>query len=33
VDKAYSWQKIKDEMGWEPQFSLEQSIKDSITGN
>ena len=31
VDKALSWEKIKNEMGWEPGFSLEQSIIDSVT--
>jgi dihydroflavonol-4-reductase len=30
VDKACSWEKIKREMGWEPVFTLEQSIIDSI---
>jgi dihydroflavonol-4-reductase len=32
VDKALSWEKIRREMGWEPQFTLEQSIIDSVTG-
>jgi len=32
VDKALSWEKIRREMGWEPQFSLEQSIADSVSG-
>jgi dihydroflavonol-4-reductase len=32
VDKALSWKKIRREMGWEPQFTLEQSIIDSVTG-
>lgn len=31
VDKALSWEKIRREMGWEPQFTLEQSIADSIS--
>ena len=30
VDKAFSWKKIKDEMGWEPAYSLEKSIEDSV---
>ena len=30
IDKAFSWKKIKDEMGWEPIYSLEKSIKDSV---
>jgi len=30
VDKAFSWKKIKDEMGWEPAYSLEKSIKNSV---
>jgi len=29
VDKALSWEKIRREMGWEPQYALEQSIADS----
>jgi nucleoside-diphosphate-sugar epimerase len=33
VDKALSWEKIRREMGWEPQFSLAQSIHDSISEN
>jgi nucleoside-diphosphate-sugar epimerase len=33
VDKALSWQKIQREMGWEPAYSLEQSILDSVSGN
>jgi nucleoside-diphosphate-sugar epimerase len=32
VDKALSWEKIKNEMGWEPVFTLEQSIIDSVSG-
>lgn len=32
VDKALSWEKIRREMGWEPQYSLEQSIADSVPG-
>jgi nucleoside-diphosphate-sugar epimerase len=30
IDKPCSYEKIKREMGWEPAFSLEQSIADSI---
>lgn len=30
VDKALSWKKIHREIGWEPQYSLEQSIADSV---
>jgi len=30
IDKACSYEKIKREMGWEPTFTLEQSIADSI---
>ncbi len=30
VDKAFSFEKIKNEMGWEPAYSLEKSIEDSI---
>jgi nucleoside-diphosphate-sugar epimerase len=32
VDKALSWEKIQQEMGWEPQYTLEQSIADSVPG-
>lgn len=32
VDKALSWEKIRLEMGWEPQYTLEQSIADSVPG-
>jgi dihydroflavonol-4-reductase len=32
VDKPFSNEKIKREFGWEPQFTLEQSIKDSVRG-
>lgn len=32
VDKALSWEKIQREMGWEPQYALEQSIADSVPG-
>lgn len=32
VDKALSWEKIQREMGWEPAFTLEQSIIDSVSG-
>lgn len=31
VDKVLSWEKIKHEMGWEPAFTLEQSISDSVS--
>jgi nucleoside-diphosphate-sugar epimerase len=31
VDKILSWEKIRREMGWEPQFTLEQSIADSVS--
>ncbi len=30
VDKILSWEKIRREMGWEPAFSLERSIADSV---
>lgn len=30
VDKAYSAQKISCEMGWQPKYSLEQSLNDTI---
>ena len=30
VDKALSWEKIQQEMGWKPQYTLEQSIADSV---
>lgn len=30
VDKVLSWEKIRREMGWEPAFTLEQSIADSV---
>jgi nucleoside-diphosphate-sugar epimerase len=30
IDKPCSYEKIKREMGWEPSFTLEQSIGDSI---
>jgi dihydroflavonol-4-reductase len=32
VDKVLSSEKIRREMGWEPQFTLEQSIADSVSG-
>ena len=32
VDKALSWEKIQRGMGWEPQYTLEQSIADSVPG-
>jgi nucleoside-diphosphate-sugar epimerase len=31
VDKVLSWEKVRREMGWEPQFTLEQSIADSVS--
>lgn len=30
IDKPCSHEKIKNEMGWEPKYSLDQSIKDSV---
>jgi nucleoside-diphosphate-sugar epimerase len=30
IDKPCSNEKIKKEMGWEPQFTLEESIRDSV---
>jgi nucleoside-diphosphate-sugar epimerase len=30
IDKPCSHEKIKREMGWEPIYSLEQSIADSV---
>ncbi|MDD2921072.1 MAG: NAD-dependent epimerase/dehydratase family protein [Anaerolineales bacterium] len=30
VDKPCSHEKIKSEMGWEPKFTLDESIKDSV---
>jgi nucleoside-diphosphate-sugar epimerase len=33
VDKALSYEKIQREMGWEPQYTLEQSIADSVSFN
>jgi nucleoside-diphosphate-sugar epimerase len=30
VDKACSWEKVRREMGWEPAYSLEQSLADSV---
>ena len=32
VDKPFSNEKIKREMGWEPTLTLEQSIADSVSG-
>jgi nucleoside-diphosphate-sugar epimerase len=32
VDKKLSWEKIRRELGWEPQYTLEQSILDSVKG-
>jgi nucleoside-diphosphate-sugar epimerase len=31
VNKTLSWEKIRREMGWEPRFTLEQSIADSVS--
>jgi dihydroflavonol-4-reductase len=31
VDKAYSTEKIRREMGWRPVFSLEQSLRDTFS--
>ncbi len=30
IDKPCSYEKIKTEMGWEPTFTLEESIRDSV---
>jgi dihydroflavonol-4-reductase len=30
IDKPCSHEKIKNEMGWEPEFTLEESIRDSL---
>jgi hypothetical protein len=30
IDKPCSHEKIKAEMGWEPNFTLDQSIADSV---
>ncbi len=30
IDKAYSREKIRREMGWEPEYTLEQSLADSF---
>jgi len=32
VDKALSYEKIQGEMGWKPQYTLEQSVVDSVLG-
>ncbi len=32
IDKPCSHEKIKTEMGWEPGFTLEESIRDSVSG-
>jgi dihydroflavonol-4-reductase len=32
VDKTLSWEKIKNEIGWKPAYSLEDSIIDSVSG-
>jgi nucleoside-diphosphate-sugar epimerase len=31
VNKNLSWEKIRRELGWEPRFTLEQSIADSVS--
>lgn len=33
VDKPCSHEKIKSEMGWEPKFTLDESIRDSVTSD
>ena len=33
IDKPCSHEKIKREMGWEPRFTLDQSVADSVRGN
>jgi dihydroflavonol-4-reductase len=33
IDKPCSHEKIKNEMGWEPGFTLDESIRDSVIGN
>jgi nucleoside-diphosphate-sugar epimerase len=33
IDKPCSHEKIKNEMGWEPMYSLDQSIADSVKGD
>lgn len=33
IDKPCSYEKIKSEMGWEPKFTMEQSIMDTIGKN
>jgi len=33
IDKPCSHEKIKSEMGWEPGFTLDESIRDSVIGN
>jgi dihydroflavonol-4-reductase len=30
IDKPCSYEKIKTEMGWEPQYTLDESIRDSV---
>lgn len=32
IDKPCSYEKIKAEMGWEPGYTLEESIRDSVSG-
>ncbi len=29
-DKAFSWTKIEEEVGWQPKYGLEESLKDSL---
>jgi nucleoside-diphosphate-sugar epimerase len=31
VDKVLSWEKIRREMGWEPRYTLDRSIADSVS--
>lgn len=33
VDKAYSAEKIRREMGWEPDYSLEQTLRDTLSNS
>jgi nucleoside-diphosphate-sugar epimerase len=33
IDKPCSHEKIKSEMGWQPKFTLDESIRDSVIGN
>ena len=32
IDKPCSYEKIKTEMGWQPNFTLDQSVADSVNG-